>query len=46
VRRALREGTLALTRHRVVAEFLTQVVATLALFGHWDGLPGRPFAEP
>jgi len=33
VRRALREGTLALTRHRVVAEFLTQVVATLALFG-------------
>jgi ATP-binding cassette subfamily B protein len=33
VRLALREGTLTLTRHRVVAEFLTQVVATAALFG-------------
>jgi ATP-binding cassette, subfamily B, bacterial len=33
VRRALREGTLTLTRHRVLAEFLTQAVATVALFG-------------
>ena len=33
VRQALRAGTLALTRHRVTTEFLTQVVATLALFG-------------
>jgi ATP-binding cassette, subfamily B, bacterial len=33
VRHALRAGTLTLTRHRVAAEFLTQVVATAALFG-------------
>jgi ATP-binding cassette subfamily B protein len=33
VRRALRAGTLTLTKHRVTAEFLTQVVATVALFG-------------
>ena len=33
VRQALRAGTLALTRHRVITEFLTQVVATVALFG-------------
>ena len=33
VRKALREGTLTLARHRVGVEFLTQVVATLALFG-------------
>jgi ATP-binding cassette subfamily B protein len=29
----MREGTLTLTKHRVTAEFLTQVVATVALFG-------------
>ena len=33
VRQALRAAALALARHRVVAEFLTQVVATAALFG-------------
>jgi len=33
VRQALRAGTLTLARHRVVTEFVTQVVATLALFG-------------
>ena len=33
VRRELRAGTLTLTRHRVITEFLTQVVATVALFG-------------
>ena len=33
VRQALRGGTLTLARHRVVVEFLAQVVATLALFG-------------
>jgi ATP-binding cassette subfamily B protein len=33
VRQALREGTLTLTRHRVAAEFLAQVVSTIALFG-------------
>jgi ATP-binding cassette, subfamily B, bacterial len=33
VREALRTGTLTLARHRVVTEFLTQVVATVALFG-------------
>ena len=45
VRRALREGTLTLTRHRVAAEFLTQVVATIALFGSlgwiaWETIRG------
>ena len=33
VRQALRAGTLALAWHRMVAEFLTQAVATVALFG-------------
>ncbi len=33
VRQALRGGTLTLARHRVVVEFLAQVVATIALFG-------------
>jgi ATP-binding cassette subfamily B protein len=33
VRQALRGGTLALARHRVVVELLAQVVATIALFG-------------
>ena len=33
VRQALRAGTLTLARHRVVTEFLTQVVAIAALFG-------------
>jgi ATP-binding cassette subfamily B protein len=33
VREALRGGTLTLARHRVVVEFLAQVVATIALFG-------------
>lgn len=33
VREALRGGTLTLARHRVVVEFLAQVVATVALFG-------------
>jgi ATP-binding cassette subfamily B protein len=33
VRHALRAGTLALARHRLATELLTQVVATLALFG-------------
>lgn len=45
VREALRGGTLTLARHRVVVEFLTQVVATLALFGSlawiaWQTLTG------
>ena len=33
VRQALRSGTLSLAWHRIVTEFLTQVVATAALFG-------------
>ena len=33
VRHALRSGTLALARHRIATEFLTQVLATAALFG-------------
>ena len=33
VRQALRTGTLALARHRLVSELLTQVLATVALFG-------------
>ena len=33
VRKALRSGTLALARHRVVTELLAQVVAIAALFG-------------
>ena len=45
VRRALREGTLTLTRHRVVAELLTQVLSTIALFGSlawiaWQAIRG------
>ena len=33
VRHALRSGTLALARHRIATEFLTQLLATAALFG-------------
>ncbi len=33
VRQALRTGTLTLARHRVITEFVTQVVAIAALFG-------------
>jgi ATP-binding cassette subfamily B protein len=33
VRHALRSGTLALARHRIATDFLTQVLATAALFG-------------
>jgi ATP-binding cassette subfamily B protein len=33
VRQALRDGTLTLARHRVIVVFVTQVLATFALFG-------------